>query len=762
MAQNVQIKDDLALLEIDENQELTIRYVTVKYKRLAKVVHPDRVRGDKCKFQEIQNAYKRIINYIEENQKMEDDIGEDDYEKDFFVKHNIMKECMTSFVVYIEELLVDKWKKVLESHLGITKMDKCRVIFKSVDITITLYEKPKKDNRSKLHIQSGNQEKNLEFIVETLSTFYREVCKLNEVIMTSFEFKNGQKSICEKCGKYFTNKKGVKQHMLRMHSSRRIVHKISRISVTDEESIEESSQQQSEPDINTGVGSLEFECGDCGYKSKDKETLEMHVEAVHLLPSLLNRQNKDNHSNITEELVEVDQMSINENDDSVVIGQVEERSCPTPIPEEIYICAKCSQGFESQEEFQEHEKSVHEGSESEDNVQRLNNELEHERSQFLNAQKEIERLKLCVNKLEETKSNLEEQIVHLLNEKDSNISEENKELRKKIEEQDKLMKKNEEKHTLEINELKRQQMLSSESLRSAIQERDTLRENDRILLNTFDIMKKHMDQIKEQNNKQKITETAGTKSNCDKCDYQTNSYKLLSDHQAVHIEDDDEMIEEIVYCCGRCDFKTKSNATLSEHIKEEHGKFPCQVCSKIFYTHFDMREHKESEHARISCKICNFAANNEEEINQHMAALHNKMHKCDRCEFEGTSNRSLSEHFDEKHIKENVFACDECKYESIIENNLLEHQQYKHGWSKPRSRKQNNYKSNSNKNRKLCVFWNHGFCRNENYCNFVHEEIPACHFQENCKKNNCSFYHFNKAQNTFLGRSLEKVSEKKH
>ena len=175
-----------------------------------------------------------------------------------------------------------------------------------------------------------------------------------------------------------------------------------------------------------------------------------------------------------------------------------------------------------------------------------------------------------------------------------------------------------------------------------------------------------------------------------------------------------------------------------------------------------MREHKESEHSRINCKICNFAANNEEEMNQHMAALHNKMHKCDRCEFEGTSNRSLSEHFDEKHIKENVFACDECKYESIIENNLLEHQQYKHGWSKRRSRKQNNYKSNSNKNRKLCVFWNHGFCRNENNCNFVHEEIPACHFQENCKKNNCSYYHFNKAQNIFLGCSLEKVSAKKH
>ena len=34
------------------------------------------------------------------------------------------------------------------------------------------------------------------------------------------ELKNMQRTVCGKCGKYFTNKKGVKQHMLRMHSSK--------------------------------------------------------------------------------------------------------------------------------------------------------------------------------------------------------------------------------------------------------------------------------------------------------------------------------------------------------------------------------------------------------------------------------------------------------------------------------------------------------------------------------------------------------------
>ena len=54
MSQHNQIKDDLEVLEIDITQKLTIRYVTLKYKKLAKVVHPDRKGGDKCKLSKPQ------------------------------------------------------------------------------------------------------------------------------------------------------------------------------------------------------------------------------------------------------------------------------------------------------------------------------------------------------------------------------------------------------------------------------------------------------------------------------------------------------------------------------------------------------------------------------------------------------------------------------------------------------------------------------------------------------------------------------------
>ena len=102
-----------------------------------------------------------------------------------------------------------------------------------------------------------------------------------------------------------------------------------------------------------------------------------------------------------------------------------------------------------------------------------------------------ERLKSCNDTLEKMKVSLEAQIDQLQKDLPESIDEENKVLKKVIEEQDKLIKKNSEKHKQEVNEFKRQAMSSKENLRAAIKEREVLRENDRILLNTFDMMKKY-------------------------------------------------------------------------------------------------------------------------------------------------------------------------------------------------------------------------------------------------------------------------------
>ena len=100
MDKQEQLKKDLEVMEISEVENLTTRFVTAKYRRLAKERHPDRDGGNTGVFQELQGAYKRIIRYLEELENYEE---EEDFEKEFFMKNNIMKEYSTSFVVYIQD-----------------------------------------------------------------------------------------------------------------------------------------------------------------------------------------------------------------------------------------------------------------------------------------------------------------------------------------------------------------------------------------------------------------------------------------------------------------------------------------------------------------------------------------------------------------------------------------------------------------------------------------------------------------------------------
>ena len=112
--------------------------------------------------------------------------------------------------------------------------DKARFIFKTGNITITLYDKPKKDPRSKLHIQSADQKKNLEFIMDKLALFYKEVCITQDNPSSVMKSKN--RAMCPKYGKLFTNKKGVKQHILRMHVQKAKLNESKTETITLEES----------------------------------------------------------------------------------------------------------------------------------------------------------------------------------------------------------------------------------------------------------------------------------------------------------------------------------------------------------------------------------------------------------------------------------------------------------------------------------------------------------------------------------------------
>ena len=68
MNTNEQFEKDLETLKIEiiDKCKITKRFVTAKYKRLAKITHPDKPGGVKELFQELLDAYRRVIKYLEE------------------------------------------------------------------------------------------------------------------------------------------------------------------------------------------------------------------------------------------------------------------------------------------------------------------------------------------------------------------------------------------------------------------------------------------------------------------------------------------------------------------------------------------------------------------------------------------------------------------------------------------------------------------------------------------------------------------------
>ena len=136
-------------------------------------------------------------------------------------------------------------------------------------------------------------------------------------------------------------------------------------------------------------------------------------------------------------------------------------------------------------------------------------------------------------------------------------------LKNESEEKDKIITKATKRHADEVKELKSQQMLTSENLRSAVLEREVLRENDRILLNTFDMMKIYIDQMKEKYSNNLVG--AATSTQCVQCDVVARSADQLLEHmETTH--------GRKYFNCQECQLKFESKQLLKSHIESNHNK----------------------------------------------------------------------------------------------------------------------------------------------------------------------------------------------
>jgi chromosome segregation ATPase len=133
------------------------------------------------------------------------------------------------------------------------------------------------------------------------------------------------------------------------------------------------------------------------------------------------------------------------------VGHIEERECPTPSPENVYICGECNKGFTSEGKVKEHMKNDHPDTHLQEEIKRLESELRLEKGQHQDhlkmleeTLKQINGYKQYIEKLVVLKSDLETHIESLKKDLDEGeLTQEIVNLKTSIEEKEKQLQKNE-------------------------------------------------------------------------------------------------------------------------------------------------------------------------------------------------------------------------------------------------------------------------------------------------------------------------------
>ena len=118
------MRKHLDVLEIrEEITGVTVKYVNAKFRKLAKVLHPDKA-SDKstAAFQKLLRSCEILREYLKKNENEDnsktDMVPEDDFQffEDNFEKFNFPFENHGSFTVIIEDYLADTWQDCMEKN----------------------------------------------------------------------------------------------------------------------------------------------------------------------------------------------------------------------------------------------------------------------------------------------------------------------------------------------------------------------------------------------------------------------------------------------------------------------------------------------------------------------------------------------------------------------------------------------------------------------------------------------------------------------
>ena len=790
------MKKDMEILGMTEVKVdgICIKDVIKAYRKQALKVHPDKMSNDATEeeivkatenFKQLNESYQRFMKFViekhqnekngnsEGNEEMNNDengVNEDDDEifmKDNFKSFNFPQENDGSFTVIIQHDQADMWQDCLEEIYGkaetmknkngtiIDRLWKFDYEYQDTktQLTVHIYNKPKNRKPSKLLIQGGAQVLIYMFVFNVLPQVYFNVLKRTKCGKPkSVGRASRSQVVCGQC-KMKSTITEMKMHLKTAHGKSTVRKPLSKSDEAEE--------------------SLKFDCQNCDFRTGERIILIDHIEAVHVMPLRKDRQKKticnicdsveyseDDLKRHMDEIHEQNKCSgitdgqslreelLTESYQSDMLETCEEGSqSPVNLQEVDFNCEESGEGFSASKENHNHLNKTEEISSLNNKILRLQSELNHEKQQHQNH---LEALELSLTECRGYEKTIEslternralEDMIKLFKVNEDMV--ENAKLKNDVNEKDKQLKK----LNVELQKMQSLNQEANEALNSTVLEREHLRESERILLNTLDMMKTYVDQVKE-----KEASVLAEQRMCGKCKKSSNEEKSERSHtennhekcsKKTSYDDMKPSKSKDRYCCEKCDFSTYSKQVLEEHFKKSHNTIiECKKCCILFTSQSKLKDHIDQTHQVHKCTQCSFYSSRRDRLNEHTEYHHNRTFECKLCPLKTRSRTTLRTHLEEQHNTAHVNYCNKCGLRSSSDKELKEHMKSHHiGPKDP------------------CIFWNRGYCRNGEKCRFSHSEIPACKYQEKCTIERCSRYHFKKSLNNFLGRNpVKRVS----
>ena len=217
-------ENELKNLEIEEDEVLTVKLVTRKFKRKALKVHSDKTGTmDDEEFKQLLNDYNKVKNALNE---LSEETNEEDTEQsdlqNFFEQHNFAKEFSQSWTIFVEKEKVNEWKKeLLVRYPNHKELQGNGTQYKApVDdmiISITFYNV----DIPKMNIQ-GDHQCIRKFVLDILPEIYRTVKEFLENVPVDAPKLNVVEDLstnkCDICSRVYKKKSTLDKHIKLKHS----------------------------------------------------------------------------------------------------------------------------------------------------------------------------------------------------------------------------------------------------------------------------------------------------------------------------------------------------------------------------------------------------------------------------------------------------------------------------------------------------------------------------------------------------------------